>query len=49
MDSSMVLGAASNLLIDLFGEQGRHVRSALGVASLPANGLVELELSIRCR
>ncbi len=46
---SKVLDAASNLLVDLFGEQGRHVRSALGVASLPANGLVELELSIRCR
>lgn len=44
-----VLDAASDLLVDLFGEEGRHVRTALGVASLPANGLVELELSIRCR
>lgn len=45
---SKVLDAASDLLVELFGDQGRHVRSALGIASLPANGLVELELSIRC-
>lgn len=45
---SKVLDAASDLLVDVFGDKGRHIRSALGVASLPANGLVELELSIRC-
>lgn len=47
-DQSKVLDAASNLLVDVFGTQGQHVRSAVGVSSLPANGLVELELSIRC-
>lgn len=46
---SKVLDAASDLLVDVFGDKGHHVRSALGVASLPANGLVELELAIRCR
>lgn len=45
---SKVLDVASGMLLDVFGERGRHVRSAIGVSSLPANGLVELELSIRC-
>lgn len=44
-----VLDAASGLLVTVFGDAGRHVRSAIGVASLPSNGLVELELVIRCR
>ena len=30
----------------LFGEKGRHVRSAVGVASLPLNAPVELELVV---
>jgi enamine deaminase RidA (YjgF/YER057c/UK114 family) len=41
-----VMDAASNLARDLFGEAGRHARSALGVASLPSGGLVELELVV---
>ncbi|OZA91971.1 MAG: hypothetical protein B7X76_01165 [Azorhizobium sp. 39-67-5] len=39
-----VMDAASDLAITLFGESGRHGRSALGVSSLPAGGLVEIEL-----
>lgn len=41
-----VMDAASSLARDLFGEAGRHTRSALGVASLPSGGLVELELVV---
>ncbi|NDL58835.1 RidA family protein [Phytoactinopolyspora mesophila] len=39
-----VANGASNLLIDVLGEQGRHARSAVGVASLPLGVPVEIEL-----
>ena len=39
-----VIDAASNLLVELFGEKGRHVRSAIGVAELPFGIPVEIEL-----
>lgn len=42
---SKVVDSASQLLIELFGERGRHARSAVGVAGLPGNGLLELELT----
>jgi enamine deaminase RidA (YjgF/YER057c/UK114 family) len=42
---SRVVDGASQLLIELFGERGRHARSAVGVAGLPGNGLLELELT----
>lgn len=48
-DQSKVLDAVLDLLVDIFGDSGRHIRSAIGVASLPANGLVELELEARLR
>ncbi len=38
-----VLDAASELLRTVFGESGRHVRSAVGVAALPRNAPVEIE------
>ncbi|MNY53002.1 Endoribonuclease L-PSP [compost metagenome] len=41
---SQILDESSKLLIDVFGERGHHARSALGVAGLPSNGLLELEL-----
>ncbi|MBR6500262.1 MAG: RidA family protein [Firmicutes bacterium] len=39
-----VLNGASDLLLQLFGENGRHARSAIGVASLPTGGSVEVEI-----
>ena len=36
-DQALVANGASELLIELFGEEGRHVRSAVGVAALPLN------------
>ena len=39
-----VTDAASELLLDLFGNAGRHARTTVGVASLPAGVAVELEL-----
>lgn len=43
---SQVLDEASLLLHELFGESGRHARSALGVAGLPGGGLLEIELTV---
>lgn len=39
-----VIDAASELMFDIFGEEGRHARSAIGVAALPRNAPVELEV-----
>jgi enamine deaminase RidA (YjgF/YER057c/UK114 family) len=44
----LVANGASSLLADFFGEQGRHVRSAVGVAELPLDASVELELIVAC-
>lgn len=42
-----VLNAASELLVDLFGENGRHARAAVGTSALPRNLPVELEMIVR--
>jgi enamine deaminase RidA (YjgF/YER057c/UK114 family) len=39
-----VINGASELLLDVFGEAGRHARSAVGVAGLPINAPVEVEM-----
>lgn len=44
-----VIDAASELAISLFGDGGRHARSSLGAGSLPASGLVEVELTAAVR
>ena len=41
-----VANGASELLGEIFGQLGRHVRSAVGVASLPLDAPVELELVV---
>ena len=41
-----VVNGASDLLVQLWGEHGRHARSAIGVAELPVNTSVELELIV---
>ncbi|MBX5466628.1 MAG: RidA family protein [Firmicutes bacterium] len=38
-----VLNGASSLFVELFGDAGGHVRSAVGVAALPLNAAVEVE------
>jgi len=42
-DQPKVLNGASDLLVNIFGEAGKHVRSAIGVSELPLNALVEIE------
>ncbi|MEY2398477.1 MAG: hypothetical protein QOJ00_1651 [Actinomycetota bacterium] len=44
-----VIDGASKVLVDIFGEQGRHTRSAVGVAALPRGGAVEIELTAAIR
>ena len=41
-----VINGASNLFGDVFGEQGRHARSAVGVAELPLGAPVEVEVIV---
>ncbi|MBK8191002.1 MAG: RidA family protein [Vampirovibrionales bacterium] len=48
-DQPKVLNGASDLLVAVFGEAGRHARSAVGVAALPLNAPVEIELILAVR
>ena len=45
-EQHLVANYASNLLIGIFEEKGKHARSAVGVSSLPLNSCVELELVV---
>jgi enamine deaminase RidA (YjgF/YER057c/UK114 family) len=38
-----IINAASNLMQEVFGEAGRHARSAVGAPALPLNAAVEIE------
>lgn len=42
-EQSSVLNGASDLLVDLFGENGRHARTAVGVTDLPLGSCIEIE------
>ena len=42
-DQPKVINGASDLLVSIFGDAGKHVRSAIGVSELPLNALVEIE------
>lgn len=41
-----VINGASDLLVQIFGETGRHTRVAVGAAELPLNASVELDLIV---
>lgn len=43
IDHPRVINGASDLIVDVFGERGRHARVAVGVASLPRNWSVEID------
>ncbi len=45
-DQAKVANGASELLVEIFGEKGKHVRSAVGVNELPINSAVEIELIV---
>jgi enamine deaminase RidA (YjgF/YER057c/UK114 family) len=42
-DHPKVVNGASDLLVEIFGDKGRHARSAVGSGSLPVNVAVEVE------
>ena len=48
-DQPQVLNGASDLLVAIFGEAGRHARVAVGAAELPRQAPVEIELIVQVR
>lgn len=42
-DIPQIINGCSNLLVDVFGDAGRHARFAVGAASLPLNAAVEID------
>lgn len=49
LDSPVVINGASDLLVKVFGEAGRHVRAAVGVSALPRHALVEVQMTVRVK
>ncbi len=46
-DRQFIVGnGASDLLVELYGDQGRHARSAVGMGSLPRGACVEIEMIV---
>ncbi len=45
-DQPKVANGASDLLVEVFGEKGKHVRSAVGVNELPIDASVEIEMVV---
>ena len=45
-DMPLVANGASDLLVSLFGDQGRHARSAVGMATLPGGMPIEIEMIV---
>ncbi len=46
VDQPKVMNGSSDLLVQVFGERGRHARSAVGMAQLPHNNAVEVEMIV---
>jgi enamine deaminase RidA (YjgF/YER057c/UK114 family) len=42
-DGPKVMNGASDLMVEVFGDKGRHARSTVGVSALPAGAAVEVE------
>lgn len=42
-EGAKVMNGASDLMVEVFGDRGRHARSTVGVAALPADAAVEVE------
>jgi enamine deaminase RidA (YjgF/YER057c/UK114 family) len=45
-DQPKVINGYSDLMVEIFGEKGKHARSAVGMASLPFNWAVEVEVIV---
>ncbi len=49
VDQPAVINGFSDLIVDVFGERGRHARAAVGMASLPRGQAVEIEMIVEVR
>jgi enamine deaminase RidA (YjgF/YER057c/UK114 family) len=45
-DQPKVMNAFSDLMVEVFGEKGKHARSAVGMSALPANWATEIEIVV---
>jgi enamine deaminase RidA (YjgF/YER057c/UK114 family) len=45
----VVMDGASSFVLDVFGERGQHARSSVGMAELPMNIAVEVEMIVEAR
>jgi enamine deaminase RidA (YjgF/YER057c/UK114 family) len=43
LDGPKVMNGASDLMVQVFGEKGRHARTTVGVAALPVDAAIEVE------
>ncbi len=48
-DQHMIMNGASHLLVDIFGEKGKHVCSPVGVNSLPFDSPVMIDMTVRIK
>ena len=48
-DTPRVANGASDLLISLWGDNGRHARSAVGMSTLPSGMAVEIEMVVELK
>ena len=46
VDQPAVINGFSDLIVEVFGERGRHARAAVGMAALPRGQAVEIELVV---
>jgi enamine deaminase RidA (YjgF/YER057c/UK114 family) len=49
VDQSAVVNGASELFVHIFGDAGKHARSSVGMAELPLNSPLEIELTVELR
>lgn len=47
IEQPKIINGSSDLLVQIFGEKGRHARAAVGVSSLPMDSAVEVELIVQ--
>ena len=48
-DQPKVINGFSDLMVEVFGEKGKHARAAVGMASLPSNIAVEIEVIVELK
>ena len=49
VEQPAVINGFSDLIVEVFGERGRHARAAVGMASLPRGQSVEIEMIVEVR